>query len=231
MIYFRDAALEAIAPVRVVDVLVSPVGLSPLAHERHIRPGSTFIRARDAERTVQITFALLTQDREERARQMAEIYRWARSEAPGVLRLPGYSGRHLNAICTGLPEPSTRQWWESKLRLTFTCFDPYWYADNGYAVACGTAFTPFGSVPPRLRIVRLLSVAATNQSYSNGSQTMTFNTIPAGQMVIDLDRQTAEVGGSSIIQHMLFTSRFIRPKLGTQTITGAGSVEITERWG
>lgn len=230
MIYFRDVALDSVAPVRVVDVLVSPVGLSPLSHERPIRPGSTFVRAKDGARTVQITFALLTQDREMRAQQMAAIYKWARGDAPGALRLPGYSGRHLMAICTGLPEPSTRQWWESKLRITFTCFDPYWYADTPRTVDCGTAVTPIGSAVPRLRILRTLSAAANDQSYSNGSETMTFATIPAGGLVIDLDAQTAAVGSTSVIQYMTFSSRFLQPKLGPQTITGTGSVEITERW-
>jgi len=230
MIYFRDVALDSIAPVRVVDVLVSPVGLHPLSHERPIRPGSTFVRAKDGERTVQITFALLTQNREVRAQQMATIYKWARSDAPGALRLPGYSGRHLSAVCTGLPEPSIRQWWESKLRITFTCFDPYWYADTARTVACGTAFTPIGSAVPRLRILRTLSAAASNQSYSNGSETMAFSSIPAGSLVIDLDAQTAAVGSTSIIQYLSFSSRFIQPKLGAQTITGTGNVEITERW-
>lgn len=230
MIYFRDVALEAIAPARIVDVLVSPIGLNPLVHERPVRPGSTFVRAKDGERTVQITFALLTQDREARAEQMTAIYKWARSDAPGALRLPGYSGRHLTAICTGLPEPSTRQWWESKLRITFTCFDPYWTADAIRTVACGTAFTPIGSAVPRLRILRTLSSAASNQSYSNGDQTMTFSSIPAGALVIDLDAQTAAVGSTSVIQYLSFSSRFLQPKPGAQTITGTGSVEITERW-
>lgn len=230
MIYFRDVALETIAPARVVDVLISPVGLNPLAHEQPIRPGSTFVRNRDGERAVQITFALLTQDREERAGQIAAIYKWARSAAPSPLRLPGYSGRYLNAICTGLPEPSTRQWWESKLRLVFTCYDPYWYADTVRSVACGTAFEAIGSVAPKLRILRTLGSAASNQSYSNGMETMTFSSIPAGQMVIDLDAQTAAVGSTSIIQYLSFTSRFLRSKQGAQTITGTGTVEITERW-
>ena len=81
-----------------------------------------------------------------------------------------------------------------------------------------------------MRIERTLSAAASSQSYSDGTDTMTFSSIPAGNMVIDLNRQTAAVNGSTIMQNYTFGSRFITPKNGTQTITGTGTIKYRERW-
>ena len=145
--------------------------------------------------------------------------------------LPNRRGVYLEAICTALPEPSLRQWWESKLRIVFTTYDnPYWTSIAEKSVACGTAFTVLGGAPPLMRIERTLSAAASSQAYSNGSQTMTFSSIPAGNMVIDLNRQTAAVGTSSIMGYYAFASSFIIPKTGAQTITGTGTVKWRERW-
>ena len=59
---------------------------------------------------------------------------------------------------------------------------------------------------------------------------MTFSTIPAGDLVIDLNAQTAAVGGSSIMSGYSFASSWLAPRLGAQTITGTGTVYWRERW-
>ena len=81
-----------------------------------------------------------------------------------------------------------------------------------------------------MRITRTLSAQATNQSYSDGTNTMTFSAIPAGNMVIDLNRKTAAVGTTSIMSAYGFTSSFIPPSTGGMTITGTGTVRWRERW-
>lgn len=230
MISFNNVDLEQIAPVRIVDVLVNPIPLSPVARQRPVHFGAEYVRMGGQPRTVSITFALLEMAMQTRQQLLSDITAWARSDQPAPLRLPNYPGRYLMAMCTALPEPSLRQWWESKLRLTFTAFDPYWLSDVEQHVACGTAFRVAGSVPPQMRIERTLTSAATNQAYSNGNQTMTFSNIPAGKLVIDLDRQLASVGGTSIMQYFSFASKFILPKTGQQTITGTGTVYWRERW-
>lgn len=128
--------------------------------------------------------------------------------------------------------PSVRQWWESKLRLVFTCFDdPYWISKAEKSVACGTQFVAHGDAPPLMRIERTVSGSvASNQTYSNGVQSMTFSTIPVGDMVIDLNRQTAAVGNSSIMQYYQASGSFIIPRTGVQTITGTGTVKYRERY-
>jgi phage-related protein len=231
VIIFNGAALEDVAPVMVEDIRVSPIQLSATARERPINWGSDFVRLVGGDRTVAITFALLTRDIGERQEQLKQITRWARTDRPGKLHLSWREGYYLECLCTGLPEPSTRQWWESKLRLTFTTFDnPFWTSDAEKTAACGTQFTVLGDAPPLMRITNTAAEAATAQAYSDGSSTMTFAQVPAGDLVIDLNRQTAAVDGASIMGGYAFGSHFIRPRTGAQTITGAGQVVWRERW-
>ena len=231
MIYFHGTALETIAPVKIEDIRVSPIQLSPLARQRPIRFGSDFVRMGGGNRTVAITFALLTNDINVRQKQLTDITSWARTEQPEKLTLPYHDNMYLECICTGLPEPSTRQWWESKLTLVFTTFgNPYWTSIQEKSASCGTAFYVGGNAPPLMRIGHTFENQASNQSYSDGENTMTFTTIPSGNLVIDLNAQTAAIGSVSIMQFYTYTSHFIIPKTGTQTITGTGNVYWRERW-
>lgn len=231
MIVFNGVALEQVAPVKVVDILVSPIQMTAVARQRPVTWGADFVRMSGGSRTVSIEFALLTDNRDVRQTQIQEITRWARSETPGKLEIPNRRGVYLEAICTALPEPSLRQWWESKLRIVFTTYDnPYFTSSTERSVACGTPFIALGDAPPLMRIERTLSSAASNQTYGNGSESMTFSTIPSGDMVIDLNRQTAAVGTTNIMQYYAFGSSFLIPRAGTQTITGTGTVKWRERW-
>jgi hypothetical protein len=174
-------------------------------------------------------------NRDTRAAQLEAITNWAQIGKKKWLQLPHHEGRHLEAVCTALPEPSMRMWWENKLRLVFTCYEnPFWTANDEKAVACGTSFFANGNAHdgPLMRIERTLSSSASNQSYSDGANSMTFSTIPAGDMVIDLDptKQTAKVGTTSIMQYYAMTSRWIIPRTGQQTITGTGTVKYRERF-
>ena len=230
MIYFNNVSLESVAPVKVEDVHVSPIQLSVTARQRPIFGGSDFVRVKEGDRTVQITFALLTNDMQTRQRQLQAITGWARTSAPGKLQIPYFEG-YLECLCTSLPEPSLRQWWESRLTVTFQTFgNPYFNAISERTAQCGTQFAVLGNAPPLMRLERILNANTSNQSYSDGESTMTFSTIPAGNMVIDLNKQTAEVDGTSIMQYYTYDSAFIVPKVGAQTITGVGTVVWRERW-
>ena len=231
MIVFDGVGFETIAPVLVEDVRVSPISMTATARQRPVRWGADFVRMTGGSRTVNIMFGLLTEDADARQDQLRQITRWARSDKPKRLCLPYRDGLYLEAICTALPDPSTRQWWESKLRITFTTMEnPYWTSDEEKSAACGTAFAVLGDAEPLMRIERTLTGAATNQSYSDGVRTMTFSSIPAGKLVIDLNRQTAAVSGSSIMSAYAFGSQFIKPGTGAHTITGTGTVFWRERW-
>ena len=232
MIVFDGISLNSVANVKIEDIRVSPVKLNPVTRPRAIRGGSDFVRMRDGERTVTITFAVQDMDIVNRTASLQAIRQWAKSDKEYKLELLTDPNKYLMCVCTAKPEPSTRQWWEAKLRLVFTCFDdPYWITKKEYSVACGTAFSVLGDAPPLMRIERTVSgSAASNQSYSNSAQTMTFTTIPVGNMVIDLNKQTAAVGTTSIMQYYNPTGSFIIPQTGRQTITGTGTVKYRERY-
>ena len=231
MIYFHGAALETIAPVKIEDIRVSPIQLSPLARQRPIRFGYDFVRMGGGNRTITITFALLTNDMTVRQRQLMDITAWARTDKPEKLTIPYHDNMYLECMCTGLPEPSTRQWWESKLTLVFTTFgNPYWTSIQEKSEDCGTAFYVLGTAPPLMRIERDSEIQASDLSYSDGTDTMTFSVVPGGKLIIDLNAQTASVGAYSIMNFYTFSSHFIIPKTGTQTITGEGTVYWRERW-
>lgn len=231
MIIYDGVSIESVADVKIEDVRVSPIQFDEVTHPRAIRGGSDFVRSRAGTRTVAVTFALLDDDQINRQKKLDAISVWAKNDKEYKLVLPGHPERYLMAICSGLPEPSLRQWWESKLRLVFTCYDnPYWNSIGEKSVACGSDFFVLGDAPPLMRIERTLSVSASNQSYAFDGKTMTFSTIPAGDMVIDLEIQTAVVGNTSIMQYYTFDSRFLIPKVGGMKITGTGTVKYRERW-
>lgn len=232
MIVFNGVSLESVANVKVEDIRVSPIGYNPVVRARSMKFGEDFVRMNGAGRTIAITFAILDEDRIKREQALSNVSQWARTDAEYRLELPTEPDRFLKCVCTEKPEPSTRQWWESKLRLVFTCFnDPFWNSKGEKSVACGTAFTVLGDAPPLMRIERTVTgSAATDQSYGLNGNTITFSTIPVGDMVIDLDKQTAVVGNTSIMQYYNVNSKFLVPKTGTQTVTGTGTVTYRERW-
>ena len=231
MIVFDGVSLESIAGVMVEDVRVNPIDYDPVTRPRAMQGGSDFVRNRAGTRTIAITFALLDDNKVSRQAALMAVSQWAKSDQEYRLDLPGHPDHYLMAVCTSKPEPSLRQWWESKLRLVFTCYDnPYWNSIKEKSVACGTAFFALGDAPPLMRIERTLGSSASNQSYSMGGKTITFSTIPAGDMVIDLNRQTAVVGSTDIMQYYNVNSKFPVPRPGNITVTGTGTVKYRERW-
>lgn len=231
MITFNGVALESIAPVMIEDIRVSPIQLNPVERPRAIQYGSEFVRMGGGERTVTITFAVLERNNVVRHEHLMNISQWAKNDNEYRIDLPIDQNRCLYGVCTSKPDPSVRQWFESKLRLVFTCIsNPFWTSKIEKTENCGTQFFVFGDAPPLMRIERTRTGAGSNQAYSNGIETMTFSTIPAGEMVIDLNKQTAKVGSTDIMQYYQPSGSFIIPRMGVQTITGAGKVKYKERW-
>ena len=231
MIYFDGIDIQSIANVCIEDIRVSKIQETVVSRPRAINAGSQFVRTRFGTRTVAVTFALLQMNMENRMADLMAISEWAKSDKEYKLELPGHPDHYLMAVCTDKPEPSTRQWWEAKLRLVFTCVsNPFWNSANERSATCGQTFRVMGDAPPLMRIVRTLSSSASNQSYSLKGNTMTFSTIPAGNMVIDLNDQTAIVGNTNIMQYYNPSSRFLIPATGTLNITGTGTVKYRERW-
>ena len=231
MIVFNGVSINSVANVSIEDIRVSPIAYNPVARPRAVRFGAEFVRMGGGTRTVTVSLAVLDNNMVTRQEAFLNLAKWARSDAEYMLELPQDPNKYLMCVCTSKPDPSTRAWWENKLKLVFTCFDnPYWTSKAEKSVACGTQFNVLGDASPLMRIERTLSSSASNQSYSNGSETMTFSTISSGDMVIDLNNQTAKVGSNSIMQYYQPSGSFIIPKTGTQTITGTGTVKYKERW-
>lgn len=230
MIVFDGVSLESIGNINVEDVTVSPIALNPVARQRAIRFGAEFVRVVGGERTVTINVYILDSDAVTREQTFAALKMWAKSDKEYKLELPDEPNKYLMCVCTQKPTKAVRKWWE-RLTLVFTCIsDPYFISKGEKSVSCGTEFVALGDAPPKMRIERTLTGSASNQSYSNGSEAMTFSTIPAGNMVIDLEKQTAVVGNTDIMQYYQPSGRFIIPKAGRQTITGTGTVKYRERW-
>lgn len=231
MIVFNGVSLDSVGDIRIEDIRVFPIRYNPVVRPRAVRFGSEFVRMGGGERTITISFALLEKNTITRHETLMNLSKWARTDGEYKMELPTDPARYLLCVCTAKPEASTRAWWENKLKLVFTCYsNPYWTSKAEKAVACGTQFVSLGDAPPLMRIERTLSESASNQSYSDGTNTMTFSTIPAGDMVIDLTNQTAAVGSASIMQYYQPSGSFIIPKPGVSTITGTGTVKYRERF-
>lgn len=229
MIFLSNKALENVAPVKIEDIRIGPIIQTPVARDRPINAGMTFIRPHEGTRTVGITFAIWEEDPEQRAQYIDAITAWALTEQPAPMQLPTHKGKHLYVICTGLPEPSTRQWWEARLNLTFTAYDPFFYDDLEREAECGTAFIVKGNAPPKMRIETTLASAG-DLTFSDGTNSMAFTSVAAGDIVIDLNKQTARRGSASIMDKFGRTSRFIIPRTGAMTISGTGTVKWREAW-
>ena len=63
MIVFDGVSLNSIAGIKVKDIHVSPIQYDEITRPRAIQGGSVFVRSRAGTRTVQITFALLDEDK------------------------------------------------------------------------------------------------------------------------------------------------------------------------
>ena len=233
MILFDNVDINSVARVKIEDIKISGIQFSQTARQRAVAAGADFVRNRAASRTVTVTFAVLQQDRNARQAAISAINAWAKSDKEYKLQIVGHPGRYLMAVCTEKPSVSTRQWWDARMKLVFSCIsDPYWLDESEKSVACGTAFTVLGDAPPVMRIERSPSAAVYNQSYAMDGRTMTFSTIPAGDLVIDLEpsKQTAKVGTTSIMQYYNVNSKWIIPRTGAQTVTGTGTVKYRERY-
>ena len=227
-VFFHDIPLDNIAGVKITDITVAPIQWSSVARQRPIRAGADFVRQVGGERQITMSFVLLDRDMERRQESISAINAWLKTDAPARLVLPGYPGRYLMAICTEYPEPYLREYWQ-ELRAVWTCYDPYWQSMTEKSVDCGTAVKIGGSAPPYMRITDTLS-ASGDRTYSDGTDSMAFTGLAAGDLVIDLEKQTAEIGGVPCMDKISFASTFIIPRTGQMTITGTGKVRWTERW-
>lgn len=210
MIVYRGISITDVAPVEIADIVVGTVKRNAVTSERPTRPGVNFVRITDNIRTVAITIADLTNDEETRLAEIDAINAWAAGDEPGRLVLPYRDGKYLDAVCTQYIEPSYRQWWETKLKLTFTAYDPYFNDPAERTAALGTAVRFTGSAEPLIRIETTLAAAASELEWTDGTNTLTLSgEIPAGKITVNLNRQTVtDKDGNSLSSLITLASRF-----------------------
>ena len=230
-ISYNGVDMETVANVKIEDIRVSSIALSPTTSNRPISAGELFVRNKQGKRTVSVTFALLDNGIATRQAALRAINAWAKTDKEYAIEVVGHTGLYLTGVCTAKPDPSIRQWWESKLRIVFTCYDnPFWTSKTEKTATCGTEFTVLGDAPPLMKITKTRAADASDVTYSNGTKTLRFYSIPAGDMEIDLNAETAQVDGSSIMAQYNPVSRWFTPAVGTQTITGDGTIKYRERY-
>ena len=123
MIVFDGVTLDSVAPVAVEDIRVSPIRYNPVVRPRAIRFGSEFVRMGGGERTITVSLAVLDKNKITRHEAFMNLSAWAKTDKEYKLELPTDPTRYLFCVCTAKPEPSTRAWWENKLKLVFTCYE------------------------------------------------------------------------------------------------------------
>ena len=232
MIRFNGKDLTDIAPVKIDDIDVSPIQLNAVARQRAETWGADFVRMTGGTRTVTVSFAVLEINQEDREQMLQDVRDWCTTNKEATLELPEFANRHLECICTQMPDHSYRKWWENKLKLVFTCFsNPYWTSNELIETPCGSVFSIGGSAPPLVTITRSSPTTSLNQTYATTSASMSFSRVPSGNLTIDLNRQTAAIGKTSIMQYYNPASTWIKPQIGAnQRITGTGTVSYRERW-
>ena len=228
MIVYRGIDLQDVAPVDIADIVVGTVKRNAVTNDRPTRPGVEFVRITDNIRTVSITIADLTNDMETRLSEIDAINAWAAGDEPGRLVLPFRGGKYLNAVCTQYIEPSYRQWWETKLKLTFTAYDPYFCdpaekrldADLG-----GVTVKISGSAEPLMRITQYPEVTVSSLYWTVNGKTVTITgTFEAGQYTLDLNKQTITNGsGNSLSDKVTLASRFPEFSKSMSVVTGLDS--------
>ncbi len=232
MLLFDGVALESVAPVRIDDIVVSPVTQAATVVDRAVLSGADFVRIRGKTRTITITFAILTNDMQNRATYMQSVRRWAAKAQPCRMMLPDRIGQYIMAVCTTPPSLSLRKWWET-VKMVFTSYEPFFESTGENSSACGTPFMVNGSAEPRMQIRENISQALDAPSWVwNGKKTISLSgTVGPGALVIDLTRQMITLNGQSIMSSYVFPdSDFFAPQIGYNNITGPGRVFWRERW-
>ena len=229
MIVYRGINITDIAPVDIADIVVQTVKRSAVTRARPLQPGTEFVRITDQQRVINITLADLTNDMESRISEIEAINAWAAGDEPGKLVLPYCDGKYFDAVCTQYIEPSFRQWWETKLKLVFTAYDPYYNAPAENHLALGNAARITGSAEPLVRIETVLESSASGLAWTDGTNTLTLTggTIPAGTVTVDLNRQTImHSNGTSLSSMLTLASRFPPIKKVMEITSASGGTLI-----
>lgn len=229
MLSFNGVDITSIAPVEILNVTIGGVKITNDTKERPDTDGSYFVRRRAQEREVTIAFTLPVDTYSTRDAYADAVIAWCKSVQPASLIIPNRSGAHLLAVCTEYPNFSERDFGE-ELEMKFTAYDAGWISDTEKSSACGTPFTVLKTEAPTARIERTLAAQADVTYTLDGVKTFTLAGVSAGLLVIDLNRKTATLNGSSVLDKLPLANDIFDLPIGAHTIAGTGTVYWRERW-
>lgn len=230
MVTFNGALITEAAPVQITDVVT--VGATVLLTMRErIGTGAFFGRVKKSPSKVTVTFTLPVSDASQREVHMRSLRAWCESTEPQPLYLPNCEGLYMLAVCSKLPDCSTRQWWQ-EMSIEFTIPDPYLVDAAVKSATLGTVpFEIGGTAPPLAQIKYTVPADSSNLAWALDGATFSLaGSVATGALVIDFNAQTALVGTSSVIGQMPLAQSIPELLPGVHTLTGNGTIYWQERW-
>lgn len=234
MFEFDGVEMNEVAPVNVLDVIVSSPPVNVTTLDIPLRAGAKFVRSKIGMRMVTVPFLLMEDDEEKRRTHIADIIEWATTEHECALLSTPESEGYLMAVCSQYPNQSSRDFWEV-LTIVFTASEPRY-------TACAENINPAGSYmfvthkePPQLTIKQTIDVSITDPVWRLGSEYVKISgAVTPGELVIDFDKESVTLNGQSISEQVTIDSTFFSLKKGANLIeceNGAGGVaHWRERW-
>ena len=202
MVVFNGAHMGAISEkLHIKDVIVYPPAITQTVIAPALTDGDIFARKQFGTRQVDVLFAVMEEDTAARGKLIQAVNEWAYSRTEQELRVPQEPNGHLMGVCSKLPQDSAMAF-EELLTLSFTCHDPFFYADeeSSLIIPIGT----FGEYvrryeAPPWRIEADITEPLAFAQWGIGDKHLIFSSVPVGKLVIDRKTQTATVDGNSIM--------------------------------
>lgn len=234
MVEFNGVEINEVAPVNVLDVIVSSPDINLTMLDVPLRAGSQFVRKKIGTRTVTVPFLLMEQDAEKRRRHIENIIAWAGTEQECMLKSTPEPEGFLMAVCSEFPKQSSRDFWEV-LTLVFTAADPHYTSCAESVIPASGYFFVGRDRPPRLIIKQTIESEITDATWKFGEKHVRLSgVLMPGELVIDFDRELVTLNGESIAEKVTLDSTFFELKKGANLIeceNGAGgTAHLRERW-
>lgn len=234
MVEFNGIEINEVAPVNVLDVVISAAPVNVAMLDVPLAVGSKFVRRKIGTRTVTVTFVLMEEDEEARRGYIADIVDWATSDREQVLKSTPDANGHLMAVCSQYPEQSSKQYWEV-LTLEFTASDPRYVENNEHTASATSKITVQKKQSPLFRIEQNISSAISSPTWRLGSEFVKLEgQVSPGNLVIDFERESVTLNGESIAEKVTIDSTFFKLVKGENQIAcengAGGAVHWRERW-
>lgn len=234
MFEFNGVEINEVAPVNVLDVIVSSPPVNVTTLDIPLRAGSQFVRSKIGTRMVTVPFLLMEDDEEKRRRHIVNIIEWATTEQEcRLISTPEPEG-YLMAACSQYPNQSSRDFWEV-LTLVFTSSDPRYTACAENINSAGSYMFVDHKIPPKLTIRQMIDNTINNPAWRLGTEYVKISgSVTPGELVIDFEKESVMLNGQSISEQVTIDSTFFSLKKGANLIeceNGAGGVAYwSERW-